>query len=67
MKTNYNPILFKKENYKIPQKIRTQNFVCLIFITFYIQEKKDSRIESKWIKKKEGKELKSHNKIYYKK
>jgi hypothetical protein len=52
MKTNYNLILFKKENYKIPQKIRTQNFFCLIFITFYIQEKKDSRIESKWIKKK---------------
>jgi hypothetical protein len=62
MKTNYNLILFKKENYKITQKI-----FCLIFITFYIQEKKDSRIESKWIKKKEGKELKSHNKIYYKK
>jgi len=59
MKTNYNLILFKKENYKIPQKIRTQNFFCLIFITFYIQEKKkDSRIESKWIKKKRGKGIK---------
>jgi thioredoxin-related protein len=59
MKTNYNLILFKKENYKIPQKIRTQNFFCLIIITFYIQEKKkDSRIESKWIKKKRGKGIK---------
>jgi hypothetical protein len=53
MKTNYNLILFKKENYKI-----TQKKFCLIFITFYIQEKKDSRIESKWIKKKRGKGIK---------